>query len=75
MNADFAADERYLITEPNAFFRRRAQRELAKQYPDLALNGARSTSICHGILKASPRAVRSRIRRQRAACLNDLLLA
>jgi SAM-dependent methyltransferase len=29
--------ERYLITEPNAFFRRRAQRELAKQYPDLAL--------------------------------------
>src|SRR5437016_8127997 len=29
--------ERYLITEPNAFFRRRAQRELATQYPDLAL--------------------------------------
>ena len=29
--------ERYLITEPNAFFRRRGQRELAKQYPDLAL--------------------------------------
>ena len=29
--------ERYLITEPNAFFRRRAQRELAKQYPDLEL--------------------------------------
>jgi SAM-dependent methyltransferase len=29
--------ERYLITEPNAFFRRRSQRELAKQYPDLAL--------------------------------------
>jgi SAM-dependent methyltransferase len=29
--------ERYLITEPNAFFRRRAQRELAKQYPDLPL--------------------------------------
>jgi len=27
--------ERYFITEPNAFFRRRAQRELAKQYPDL----------------------------------------
>jgi SAM-dependent methyltransferase len=29
--------ERYLITEPNAFFRRRGQRELAKQYPDVAL--------------------------------------
>ena len=29
--------ERYLITEPNAFFRRRGQRKLAKQYPDLAL--------------------------------------
>jgi SAM-dependent methyltransferase len=29
--------ERYLITEPNAFFRRRGQRELAKRYPDLAL--------------------------------------
>ncbi len=26
--------ERYLITEPNPFFRRRAQRELAKQYVD-----------------------------------------
>src|SRR4029450_1904810 len=32
--------ERYLITEPNAFFRRRGQRELAKQYPDLALEWA-----------------------------------
>jgi len=29
--------ERYLITEPNAFFRRRAQRELAEQYPNLVL--------------------------------------
>jgi SAM-dependent methyltransferase len=29
--------ERYLITEPNAFFRRRGQRGLAKHYPDLAL--------------------------------------
>jgi len=29
--------ERYLITEPNAFFRRRAQRELAKRYADLPL--------------------------------------
>jgi len=29
--------ERYLITEPNAFFRRRAQRDLSKRYPDLAL--------------------------------------
>jgi SAM-dependent methyltransferase len=29
--------EHYLITEPNAFFRRRAQRDLARQYPDLAL--------------------------------------
>ncbi len=29
--------ERYLITEPNAFFRRRSQRDLAKQYPDLPL--------------------------------------
>src|SRR5213078_1156400 len=29
--------ERYLVTQPNAFFRRRAQRELAKQHPDLAL--------------------------------------
>ncbi|MEY2493037.1 MAG: hypothetical protein QOH24_1988 [Verrucomicrobiota bacterium] len=29
--------ERYLITEPNAFFRRRAQRELSKQYRELPL--------------------------------------
>jgi SAM-dependent methyltransferase len=29
--------EHYLITEPNAFFRRRAQRDLARQYPGLAL--------------------------------------
>jgi SAM-dependent methyltransferase len=29
--------ERYVITEPNAFFRRRGQRQLAKQYPNLAL--------------------------------------
>jgi len=29
--------ERYLITEPNAFFRRRGQRELSKQYHDLPL--------------------------------------
>jgi SAM-dependent methyltransferase len=29
--------ERYLITEPNAFFRRRGQRELSGQYPDLPL--------------------------------------
>jgi SAM-dependent methyltransferase len=29
--------ERYLMTEPNAFFRRRGQRELAKQYPDQTL--------------------------------------
>jgi SAM-dependent methyltransferase len=27
-----------MITEPNAFFRRRGQRELAHQYPDLALD-------------------------------------
>jgi SAM-dependent methyltransferase len=29
--------ERYLITEPNAFFRRRAERELSKLYPHLPL--------------------------------------
>lgn len=29
--------ERYLITEPNAFFRRRAQRGLTNQYPELPL--------------------------------------
>jgi SAM-dependent methyltransferase len=29
--------ERYFITEPNAFFRRRGQRELAKRYPALPL--------------------------------------
>ena len=29
--------ERYLITEPNAFFRRRGQRELSKQFPDVPL--------------------------------------
>lgn len=29
--------ERYLITEPNAFFQRRGQRELSKQYRDLPL--------------------------------------
>ena len=32
--------ERYLITEPNAFFRRSGQRKLAKQYPNLALEWA-----------------------------------
>ncbi len=32
--------ERYVITEPNAFFRRRAQRDLTKQYPDLPLEWA-----------------------------------
>ena len=29
--------ERYLITEPNAFFRRRGQRELSKEFPNLPL--------------------------------------
>ena len=29
--------QRYLITEPNAFFRRRSQRELAQRYSDLPL--------------------------------------
>jgi len=29
--------KRYLITEPNAFFRRRGQRELSKQFPDVPL--------------------------------------
>jgi polyketide synthase PksN len=29
--------ERYFITEPNAFFRRRSQREMAKHYPYLAV--------------------------------------
>jgi polyketide synthase PksN len=29
--------ERYRITEPNAFFRRRAQRDLARKYPELPL--------------------------------------
>ncbi len=29
--------ERYLVTEPNAFFLRRGQRELLKRYPDLPL--------------------------------------
>lgn len=29
--------ERYVITEPNAMFRRRAERELRKRYPDLPL--------------------------------------
>jgi len=29
--------ERYLITEPNAFFRRRSQRELSKEFPNLPL--------------------------------------
>ncbi len=32
--------ERYLVTEPNAFFRRSGQRKLAKQYPNLALEWA-----------------------------------
>jgi SAM-dependent methyltransferase len=32
--------ERYLITEPNAFFRRCSQRKLARQYPDLPLEWA-----------------------------------
>jgi SAM-dependent methyltransferase len=30
--------ECYLVTEPNAFFRRRAQRELTSRYPNLPLN-------------------------------------
>jgi len=29
--------ERYFVTEPNAFFRRRSQREMAKHYPYLAV--------------------------------------
>jgi SAM-dependent methyltransferase len=29
--------ERYLMTEPNAFFKRCSQRKLARQYPDLSL--------------------------------------
>ena len=29
--------KRYVVTEPNAFFRRRAQRDLTKRYPDVAL--------------------------------------
>lgn len=29
--------ERYLVTEPNAFFRRRGQRELVRQFPNLPL--------------------------------------
>lgn len=29
--------KRFLITEPNAFFRRRGQRELVKQYPDVPM--------------------------------------
>ena len=32
--------ERYLVTEPNAFFLRCAQRKLARQYPDLSLEWA-----------------------------------
>jgi len=32
--------ERYLITEPSSFFRRRGQRELSKQYRDLPLEWA-----------------------------------
>jgi SAM-dependent methyltransferase len=32
--------ERYLVTEPNAFFRRCSQRKLARQYPDLPLEWA-----------------------------------
>jgi SAM-dependent methyltransferase len=32
--------QRYLITEPNAFFRRSSQRKLARQYPDLPLEWA-----------------------------------
>jgi SAM-dependent methyltransferase len=32
--------EHYLITEPNAFFRRRSQRELTNQYPELPLQWA-----------------------------------
>ena len=32
--------ERYVATEPNAFFRRRAQRELAKLYPSVAMEWA-----------------------------------
>jgi SAM-dependent methyltransferase len=33
--------ERYLITEPNVFFRRRSQRELSRQFGDLPLQWAR----------------------------------
>jgi SAM-dependent methyltransferase len=32
--------DRYLVTEPNAFFRRSSQRKLAGQYPDLPLEWA-----------------------------------
>jgi hypothetical protein len=33
-----AAVDRYLITEPNAFFLRRGQRDLSRKYPDLPLD-------------------------------------
>jgi SAM-dependent methyltransferase len=36
----FPRVERYLVTEPNAFFLRCAQRKLARQYPDLSLEWA-----------------------------------
>jgi len=32
--------ERYLVTEPNGFFRRHAQRKLSRQYPNLPLDWA-----------------------------------
>jgi SAM-dependent methyltransferase len=47
--------ERYLITEPNAFFRRRAQRDLARQYPDLALElGALDLNLSWDIQGVAP---------------------
>ena len=36
--------ERYLVTEPNAFFLRCGQRKLARQYPDLSLEWAAAQS-------------------------------
>jgi len=45
--------ERYLVTEPNAFFLRCAQRKLASNILTFRSNGPRSISICLGALRTS----------------------
>ncbi len=56
--------ERYVITEPNAYFRRTNQRKLAAHYPNLSLEWSdRRSQFALERARDSPRRIRSRVRR------------